>query len=119
MKTRVFEERYSGGILDINIFCLHLIQEGDRTTMQGSSAIGTSTAQGYFSKVIANQQNIKTVTNGNSQLIKEQNVASLDVLEELDHEVREGSHSVTASTSQGSSTTSMAEFRNFHSFSEQ
>lgn len=54
VKTRIFEERYSGGILDINIFCLYLIQEGDRTTMQGSSAIGTSTAQGYFSKVIAN-----------------------------------------------------------------
>lgn len=67
MKTRIFEERYSGGILDINIFCLYLVQDGDRTTTQGSSAIGTSTAQGYFSKVIENQKNVKiSVTNGNT-----------------------------------------------------
>jgi hypothetical protein len=44
VKTRVFEERYSGGVLDINIFCLYIMQEGDRSTTLASSAIGTSTA---------------------------------------------------------------------------
>lgn len=30
-KIRVFEERYSGGVLDINIFCLLLVNENDQT----------------------------------------------------------------------------------------
>lgn len=33
-KTRVFEERYSGGVLDLNIFCFAFIDENE-----GSSAI--------------------------------------------------------------------------------
>lgn len=28
-KVRVFEERYSGGILDMNIFCFLLLNEAD------------------------------------------------------------------------------------------
>jgi hypothetical protein len=30
-KTRVFEERYSGGVLDMNIFCFLLVNENDRS----------------------------------------------------------------------------------------
>ena len=28
-KTRIFEERYSGGVLDMNIFCFTLVYESD------------------------------------------------------------------------------------------
>jgi hypothetical protein len=31
VKVRVFEERYSGGVLDMNIFCLYIINENDKT----------------------------------------------------------------------------------------
>jgi len=46
VKVRVFEERYSGGVLDMNIFCLYILADGEKTVsgnMQ-SSGIGTSTA---------------------------------------------------------------------------
>jgi hypothetical protein len=39
VKVRIFEERYSGGILDMNIFCLALISEGDVEKFSQSSGM--------------------------------------------------------------------------------
>jgi len=35
-KTRIFEERYSGGVLDMNIFCFTFINENELTNASGS-----------------------------------------------------------------------------------
>ena len=45
-KTRIFEERYSGGVLDMNIFCFTLIYESDE-----KSSVAP-TLDGYVSFVV-------------------------------------------------------------------
>jgi hypothetical protein len=39
-KTRIFEERYSGGVLDMNIFCFAFIY--DNEYMTSSSYVGST-----------------------------------------------------------------------------
>ena len=43
-KARIFEERYSGGVLDLNIFCLALIddKEGEGSVIKGVSETSKS-----------------------------------------------------------------------------
>lgn len=38
----------------MNIFCIYIMTDGEKVSNLGSSALGTSTAQGYFSKIVAN-----------------------------------------------------------------
>jgi len=42
-KTRIFEERYSGGVLDMNIFCFAFINEndGNGSVLRGSSTVSS------------------------------------------------------------------------------
>jgi len=43
-KTRIFEERYSGGVLDMNIFCFAFINENDGSNgsvMRGGSTVSS------------------------------------------------------------------------------
>jgi hypothetical protein len=42
-RTRVFEERYSGGILDMNIFCFTIISEAEYNQERRSSSGGSNT----------------------------------------------------------------------------
>ena len=41
-KVRIFEERYSGGILDMNIFCIMFVNENELSNMKSSTAISLS-----------------------------------------------------------------------------
>jgi hypothetical protein len=44
-RTRIFEERYSGGVLDMNIFCFAIINEnenGNGSIIGGSSIASSS-----------------------------------------------------------------------------
>jgi hypothetical protein len=36
-KVRIFEERYSGGILDINIFCIMFVNDYELSNMKSST----------------------------------------------------------------------------------
>ncbi len=42
-KTRIFEERYSGGVLDMNIFCFAFINENDSngSVFRGNSSVSS------------------------------------------------------------------------------
>ena len=44
-KTRLFEERYSGGVLDMNIFCFLLVNENDGTLLNTTSLSSKRTAK--------------------------------------------------------------------------
>lgn len=101
-KTRVFEERYSGGVLDMNIFCFAFINENDSL----GSVIKVSSVS---SKDRAGHSQL------NQDAIKEH-----DEDESLRDAAREASQSATgSSSSMKDSSASMTEFRNFHSFTEQ
>ena len=64
-KTRLFEERYSGGILDMNIFCFAFINEndGNGSIIRGGSSVS--------SKVGSRSPHIKNGTIDNKTAIKE------------------------------------------------
>jgi hypothetical protein len=52
-KCRIFEECYSGGVLNMNVFCLYIVKEIDKTTVGKSSKQGNaSSAQSYFNRVL-------------------------------------------------------------------
>jgi hypothetical protein len=42
-KTRIFEERYSGGVLDMNVFCFALLNDSD-SSVAGSVLKASSSA---------------------------------------------------------------------------
>ena len=52
-KTRIFEERYSGGVLDMNIFCFTLVYESD----EKSSVAPTLDGSIMSKKLELNNQN--------------------------------------------------------------
>lgn len=52
-KTRIFEERYSGGVLDMNIFCFTLVYESD----EKSSVAPTLDGSIICKKLELNNQN--------------------------------------------------------------
>jgi phosphopantetheine adenylyltransferase len=43
-KVRIFEERYSGGILDMNIFCIMFVNENEMSNMK-SSTVNTQSSK--------------------------------------------------------------------------
>jgi hypothetical protein len=108
-KTRVFEERYSGGILDINIFCFALLNDTDGSGAGSVQSAGLSLGSAKIES--SNVHAAKIVRNGEDA----------DSFEEEKINWRGGeSQPVTASSSlMRDSASSMAEFRNFHSFTEQ
>ncbi len=109
-KTRIFEERYSGGVLDMNVFCFAFIDEndGNGSIVRDGSTISSQVPLGISA--------IKKDIQG--QIPHEKEILVDDVIEEK-FEEDGGSHSATGSSSSaGTSTTSMTEFRNFHSFTE-
>ncbi|TNV74775.1 hypothetical protein FGO68_gene16630 [Halteria grandinella] len=99
-KTRIFEERYSGGVLDMNIFCFGFINDQDG----GGSILKVESSNGGRS----------IVHSSNAQKEEEE-------LKNVDEDDRDQSMSATGSSTSSTkdSTASMAEFRNFHSFTEQ
>ena len=114
-KTRLFEERYSGGILDMNIFCFAFINEndGNGSIIRGGSSVS--------SKVGSRSPHIKNGTIDNKTAIKEQEAddhAEERLGEDGEGKISQSGGSSYSASSGGTSTTSMAEFRNFHSFSE-
>lgn len=116
-KTRIFEERYSGGVLDLNVFCFAFINDGDNSTiMNGSSVPSKTRSQLHSHTDIRNDALL--VKNGGPD---EGSVHTDEKMMEDSLEKENESHSATASStsSMRDSTTSMAEFRNFHSFTEQ
>ena len=58
-KTRIFEERYSGGVLDMNIFCFTLIYESD----EKSSVAPTLDGSIMSKKLELNNQNHVQISN--------------------------------------------------------
>ena len=52
-KTRIFEERYSGGVLDMNIFCFMLVYESDEKSSIATTLNGSITSK----KLELNNQN--------------------------------------------------------------
>jgi hypothetical protein len=115
-KTRLFEERYSGGILDMNIFCFAFINEND-----GNGSIIIRGGSSVSSKLGVASPHIMNGTKVTKGAIKEHEAE--DHADERFDEDREGKISQSggssfSGSSGGTSTTSMAEFRNFHSFSE-
>ncbi|CDW72555.1 UNKNOWN [Stylonychia lemnae] len=100
-KTRVFEERYSGGVLDLNIFCFLLLHENDDNTLSRNFNI----EQTIMNTAVQNLQ---------KDLSHKNQTQSSHI------ESAHDSSSITGSSfSQKSSTTSMLDYRNFHSFSAQ
>lgn len=113
-KTRVFEERYSGGVLDMNIFCFALIFDNEVTS-------GVPTPEGSINSKRLESSNHQQlhVTGPKTEGNIESGVSMVDE-EELVNDGRDNSHSGTgSSSSMKDSSASMAEFRNFHSFTEQ
>jgi hypothetical protein len=43
-KVRIFEERYSGGILDMNIFCIMFVNDNEICTMK-SATVNTQSSK--------------------------------------------------------------------------
>lgn len=39
VKVRIFEERYSGGVLDMNIFCFLIVNENDDNSISRSGVV--------------------------------------------------------------------------------
>jgi hypothetical protein len=37
-KCRIFEECYSGGVLNMNVFCLYIVKDVDKTTIGEKSS---------------------------------------------------------------------------------
>jgi hypothetical protein len=114
-RTRLFEERYSGGILDMNIFCFAFINEndGNGSIIRGGSSVS--------SKVGSRGPHIKNGTIDTKAVIKEQEAedhAEERLGEDGEGKISQSGGSSYSASSGGTSTTSMAEFRNFHSFSE-
>ena len=100
-RTRIFEERYSGGVLDINIFCFAIISDNS-----GGSTIAKQTS---------NMSKNHMIASNHQQEIKEEVEEESSVAEGFN----ERSQSATGSSSSiNDSTASMSEFRNFHSFSQ-
>ena len=58
-KTRIFEERYSGGVLDMNIFCFTLVYESD----EKSSVAPTLDGSIMSKKLELNNQNHVQISN--------------------------------------------------------
>eukprot|EP00347_Sterkiella_histriomuscorum_P004053 403361925 len=104
-RTRVFEERYSGGVLDINIFCFLFLNEDDQTQSRLMTQ-GMTMMQSLAQNQVGQAELDKIKEEENSQSLGEGHDS--------------GSGSVTGSNSTGkTSTTSMIDYRNFHSFSKQ
>ena len=58
-KTRIFEERYSGGVLDMNIFCFMLVYESDEKSSIAPTLNGSITSK----KLELNNQNHVQISN--------------------------------------------------------
>jgi hypothetical protein len=55
-KTRIFEERYSGGVLDLNIFCFAFINENG----EGNGSLNRGASSTASSKIREKGHTIKT-----------------------------------------------------------
>lgn len=62
-KTRIFEERYSGGVLDMNIFCFAFINEndGNGSVLRGSSSVSSKIGP---LPILTNGKDAKSVNKG-------------------------------------------------------
>lgn len=59
-RIRVFEERYSGGVLDLNIFCLIILNESDYLkTSHNSGSISPSIVKPKDTNHLPNYMNIQ------------------------------------------------------------
>lgn len=65
-RTRIFEERYSGGVLDLNIFCFAILNEGDT----GGSIVKNESSGRPESRNLGSV-NVKEQKDGNGDLQKE------------------------------------------------
>lgn len=119
-KVRIFEERYSGGILDMNIFCFLLVSDNEYANR--ASSIGNTLSSKHHQPESKNIFKNGTFMidaykqqNGSSNL-KQAFTKSIQELNEA-AATKEESHSATGSSSSShGSSASSAEFRNFHSF---
>ena len=56
-KTRIFEERYSGGVLDLNIFCFAFINDNG----EGNGSLNRGPSSTVSSKIKENGHTIKNI----------------------------------------------------------
>ena len=70
-RTRIFEERYSGGVLDMNIFCFAIINENENGngSIIGGSSLASSKNANLTNK--SSNSKIKTLTNKKAEQIIE------------------------------------------------
>ena len=74
-KTRIFEERYSGGVLDMNIFCFTLVYESDEKSSNAPTPDGSITSKKLDS---SNQKHVQI-----SNHVRNDNNLDFDEGEEL------------------------------------
>ena len=70
-RTRIFEERYSGGVLDMNIFCFAIINENENGngSIIGGSSLSSSKNANLTNK--SSNSKIKTLANKKAEQIIE------------------------------------------------